>query len=331
MLTTVRRGFTLIELLVVIAVIAILVSLLLPAVQQARESARRSSCKNNLKQLGLALHNYHDINRCFPIGCLFKDLGSQLPIASNRTTWLARILPQLEQNALFDRMDFDNNVGPTDWDTHKVRGEDVATFRCPSDPGGRETTGMADFAPTSYVACIGDTLRLYGDGGNTATSVHGSRLQANDEWAHVVLNSGSEKGVFATNSHCRLRDITDGTSNTMAVSECLVGTDVKELSSGEVDNCVDNPAARTGPSRGFSWMYGAPSTWLFTTTRNPNSQSIDCERDSVRTNMAARSQHAGGVQALMADGAVRFLNENIYVNTWQDLGRRNDGNVLDAF
>lgn len=325
-----RYGFTLIELLVVIAIIAILVALLLPAVQQAREAARRSSCKNNLKQLGLALHNYHDINNCLPIGCLFKDMGGSYPTNSNRSTWLARLLPQLEQNALFDRMDFDSNFGVAGYDPENVKTVDVATFRCPSDPGDRGKTGQSGYAPTSYVACIGDTYRLFGDGTAAATAAHGSVIRGNSEWARMVLNNGSEKGIFATNSHCRFRDITDGTSNTMAVSECLVGDMVKELSGGDTTDCTGNAGADR-PYRGYSWMYGTAATWPYTTTRTPNSREVDCERFNTRTNTAAASQHQGGVQVTLADGSVRFVSENINLQTWQNLGRKNDGNVLGEF
>lgn len=327
-----RSGFTLIELLVVIAIIAILVALLLPAVQQAREAARRSSCKNNLKQIGLALHNYHDINSCLPIGCLFKDRGAGGPSAANRSTWLARILPQLEQNALYDRMDFDYDYNNGSYDSNNVKTEEVATFRCPSDPGNRGKTGKSGYAPTSYVACIGDSLRLYGDGGTTANSSHGTYIQGNGTWARAVLNNGNEEGVFATNSHCRFRDITDGTSNTMAVSECLVGSDVKKLSAGDASssNCVADAGALE-PDRGYSWMFGTCSTWPYTTTRTPNSREVDCERFAVYVNVSAASQHKGGVQVVLADGAVRFVSENINLQTWRNLGQRNDGNVLGEF
>jgi len=328
-----RSGFTLIELLVVIAIIAILVALLLPAVQQAREAARRSSCKNNLKQIGLALHNYHDINNCLPIGCLFANLGGTGPGASNRSTWLARILPQLEENALYDRMDFDNRNGSAGYDSNNVRTEEVATFRCPSDPGDRGKTNKPEFAPTSYVGCIGDTYRLYGDGGTTSPTTTGDYIHTNDEWAKMVLNNGSEEGVFATNSHCRFRDITDGTSNTMAVSECLVGSTVNEFSQsggGDVPDCLSIDGDLR-PDRGYSWMFGSPATWLYTTTRTPNSRERDCEKYNTRANMAAASQHQGGVQVTLADGSVRFVSENVNRQIWRDLGQRNDGNVLGEF
>ncbi len=321
-----RKAFTLIELLVVIAIIAILVALLLPAVQQAREAARRSSCKNNLKQIGLALHNYHDINNCFPIGCLFGDLGSDGPSNSNRTTWMARILPQMEQTALYDRMDFNRKRSSPSYDSNNVKKEIITAYRCPSDPVAVATAG---YAATSYVACIGDSYRLYGDGGSTAGSQHGTYIQGNGTWARAVLNNGREEGMFASNSHCRFRDVRDGLTNTMAISECIVGSDINVLSSGDANNC-QNPGS-VSANRGYSWMFGTPGTWPYTTTRTPNVKEVDCERFSIYVNMAARSNHDGGVQVCLGDGGVRFVSENINLQTWRDLGQRNDGNVLGEF
>ncbi|HCS55265.1 DUF1559 domain-containing protein [Rubinisphaera sp.] len=319
-----RSGFTLIELLVVIAIIAILVALLLPAVQQAREAARRSSCKNNLKQIGLALHNYHDINTCLPIGSLFRDRGDLGPSGSNRTTWMTRILPQMEQTAIFDQFVFTSDAG---WDPNNMKNQPIAAYRCPSDPGGKPN---ASHAPTSYVACIGATFRLDGNGGSTANSSYGTYIQGNGTWARMVLNNGQEESVFAANSHCRFRDITDGLSNTMAVSECLVGSPVKEMTGGTYTDCDADPAT-PAKTRGYSWSYGDPDTWTFSALRTPNARSSDCDRFAVYGNMAARSQHDGGVQVLLADGAVRFVSENINLATWQNLARRNDGNVLGEF
>ncbi|QDT63835.1 DUF1559 domain-containing protein [Calycomorphotria hydatis] len=325
-------GFTLIELLVVIAIIAILIALLLPAVQQAREAARRSQCKNNLKQLGLALHNYNDIYGRLPNGCLFADLGADGPSNANRTTWMTRILPQMEQTALFERMDFNNKRSSGSWDSNNVRAEKIATYRCPTDTGTVATTGRDGYAPTSYVACIGNSYRLYGDGGTTASAAkgHGSYIVGNGTWARTVLNNGTEEAVFASNSQCRFRDITDGLSNTMAVSECLAGSEVKYLSSGDTNNCEGN-AGSFNNNRGYSWLYGDTATWTYTTTRTPNSRTADCERFAVYLNMAARSNHIGGVQVLMADGSVHFVSENINLQVWRDLGQRDDGNVIGEF
>lgn len=164
----------------------------------------------------------------------------------------------------------------------------------------------------------------------SAASGHGEYIVGNGTWARTVLNNGSEKGVFASNSRCKFSEITDGLSNTMAVSECRVGSQFKKLDAGDADNCEGNTGTYSN-ERGFYWMLGMTSTWAYTTTRTPNARSEDCDRFAVYLNMAARSEHKGGVQVLLADGAVRFVSENINVNTWRNLGRRNDGNVLGDF
>ncbi|MBA4031440.1 MAG: prepilin-type cleavage/methylation domain-containing protein [Planctomyces sp.] len=327
-LPTRRPAFTLIELLVVIAIIAILIALLLPAVQQARESARRTGCRNNLKQIGLALHNYHDTFNCLPIGCLFEDRGAGGPSDSNRTNWMARILPQIDQAPLYAKVDFNRRT--SGWDPNNARGTNLPAYRCPSDIIVRTTTN-ADHAPTSYAACIGNTFRLHGGGGAIASAAagHGSYIVGNGEWSRMVLNNGTEPAVFAPNSSCRFSRITDGTSNTMAISEIVAGSDIKEMASTDVNDC--SLAGTVRARRGYSWLWGTTATWAFTTTRTPNFNSEDCERFDVYINAIARSKHTGGVHVLLNDGAVRFVSDNINLDTWRNLGQRADGNVLGEF
>jgi len=323
-------GFTLIELLVVIAIIAILIALLLPAVQQAREAARRSQCKNNLKQMGLALHNYNDTHGCFPMGCMYKVFATtEAGGSSNRATWLVYLLPFLEQATIYQKINFDTNYVSNNlnsWDPNNVRGMDISFFRCPSDPGNRSMTGQAEYAPTSYVASIGNASRIYGGGPGYGggANVPGT---TNGEWSRVVYNNRKEVGIFSTNSSCKVRDITDGTSNTMMASECLVG-EAMHTATSDVNPCS---IATRRSDRGFSWRFGTPATWLFCTIKTPNSLVEDCDIYSVYVNAAARSKHTGGVHSLMADGAVRFISENINLTTWRNLGDRADGNVVGEF
>ena len=321
-----NSGVTLIELLVVIAIIGVLVGLLLPAVQAAREAARRSQCQNNLKQIGLALHSHHDSNSHFPSGAFFRDRGAGGPSGSNRTTWLTRILPHIELENIYSQIDFtqDSFAG---WDPNNVRNVPIAAFRCSSDPAVKPNSSHE---PTNYVACIGKSYRLDGNGGSTANSTHGSYIQGNGTWARMVLNNGTEEGVFAANSKCRLRNITDGTSKTMAVSECLVGSPVKALSGGNASDCDGSPGT-TANTRGYSWAYGDPDAWTYTALRTPNSRSADCDRFAVYGNMAAKSGHPAGVLVTLADGSVRFVTDNINLETWRNLSQRNDGNVLGEY
>ncbi|QDT65427.1 DUF1559 domain-containing protein [Calycomorphotria hydatis] len=322
------RGFTLIELLVVIAIIAILIALLLPAVQQAREAARRSQCQNNLKQIGLALHNYHDLHRRFPIGNLYRDTAS--PWGTSRTTALVRILPMMEQSALYKDVNW--NAGVSSSTNNTVRNTDLPMYRCPSDPGSRAETG-SEFAPTSYVLCYGTSVNETGGGGDGSDAA--SLPCPNTFWCEIVHNDNTQVGIFSSNSHTRFRDVTDGLSNTMAVSECLVGGlvlgDSNEIPNGELTTCIvtGTPTERT--NRGESWFSGRIQSFLFNTLKTPNPVEPDCRRYDSIGNMAARSQHIGGVQILMSDGSVHFISENINLTLWQNLGDRADGNVVAEF
>lgn len=321
-----RHAFTLIELLVVIAIIATLVAILLPAVQQAREAARRSTCKNNLKQLGLALHNYHDVHGMLPIGCLYQDLGTSVPAGSNKTTWMVRILPQMEQSAIYDLADFNNRDGAA-YDPNNIKELDIPSYRCPSDPGTRADTKLDD-GPTSYVACIGSTYRVDGDCSVVSGSNMGTYVTGNTAWRKMVYNNGDHKGIFSASSHIGFSEIMDGLSNTMAVSECLVGTEVIEDDAGNVNVCTGSTVQT---NRGHSWHSGRPEAWTFSTNRTPNPFFDECVRNHVSTGVFARSQHQGGVQVTLADGSVRFVSENINLATWMNLGDKNDGNVMGEF
>ncbi|MFK7777241.1 MAG: DUF1559 domain-containing protein, partial [Gimesia sp.] len=200
-----KRGFTLIELLVVIAIIAILIALLLPAVQQAREAARRSTCKNSLKQIGLALHNYLDTHSTFPPGI---TRANQHPYAgvsgwnTGKVLWSAFILPYMDQGPLYNKIDFSMPDPGKNANNADVRSVKLSIYRCPSDPG---TTGSS-IGPSNYTACVGNSPLGSVSGG-------GSSYQ----------NNGTS--VFFTDSKTKIRDITDGTSNTMMISELLVGSE----------------------------------------------------------------------------------------------------------
>ena len=334
------RGFTLIELLVVIAIIAILVALLLPAVQQAREAARRSACKNNLKQLGLALHNYHDTHRAFPgneVGCVKASDG----VTNN--CWegwsgLAMLLPFVEQAPLYDTLDFNHY-----WDLSGVNRTGnrrvIPTFQCASEPGSGSKY-RTDSGPTSYALSAGP-----------ASSWHIS----------------PPPGMFSRESSVKMRDITDGTSNTVAASEVIMGRGRGKLaqsfrvSSGAGDltstgayhnrvftnspanvliirNYADAceaalPAATANgedDDAGRFWASGR-ALWgpWFNTLMPPNS-GPGCDNDTSVTDVrlkSASSYHTGGAQVLMADGSVKFVSENIDTGVWISAGSTGGGEV----
>ncbi len=323
-----RRGFTLIELLVVIAIIAILIALLLPAVQQAREAARRTQCRNNLKQLGLALHNYHDNYNMFPPGRTRRDGVTPDGWYSGNIGWLPRLLPMIDQAPLFNTIDWNLGTGTSATDGNGgvngaapsgARRQIIPAFRCPSDPGngnvpwtnplGNRVTGApadGSYATTNYAANVGRTTRL----------------------------SRNPPGLLGENTKIGIRDILDGTSNTLAVSELVIG--FHRIDSNDTANNTDCAAAAQRTSgtyqAGASWFYAYfPQTSFFNTYVGPNSKGFDCGVNSDRVNNAARSLHVGGVHTLLSDGGVRFVSENINLTTWANLGDKADGNTVGEF
>ncbi len=332
------RGFTLIELLVVIAIIAILVALLLPAVQQAREAARRSSCKNNLKQLGVALHNYHDTHFTFPgneVGCTMLN--------GTRRCWegwsgLAMLLPYVEQAPLYDTLNF-NDYWYRGAANQAGSNQVISTFQCPSEPGSGAKY-RRDSGPTSYALSAGPA----------------------SGWSIKP-----PPGLFSMESSVRIRDIKDGTSNTVAASEVVMGRNRGKLaasfrvstgagaltSTGAYNSRVftnspaniliiqnyanaclaalptaavngdDDDAGRFWSSGRVHW-----GPW-FNTLMPPNTTPV-CDQDTSVTTVdlkSASSYHTGGAQALMADGSVKFISENIDMGVWIAAGSKEGGEV----
>ena len=328
-----QRAFTLIELLVVIAIIAILVALLLPAVQQAREAARRTQCKNNMKQIVLAMHNYESTYRCFP----GLSSTSQYGFSAQ-----ARILPFVDQGNLQDLIDFDiplmlgSGGGQFLNPIHaEVAGQPLPLFLCPSEPESpifiNANTGDARFAGTSYVVCTGD---------GTDTN-YDTRARTN--------------GMFWQGSAARFRDMTDGASNTFVLSESLMGNKIdgtglvtdpeRQMArynggglglAGEGFNSPpgQNPdiAAAAVASGNFdgrgrgSWIWGREHMTTFNTYIVPNSDLPDVHRNGYGW-FAARSMHVGIVQIALGDGSVRTVSDNVDLNTWRSLGTKAGGEV----
>lgn len=315
-----HRGFTLIELLVVIAIIAVLIALLLPAVQQAREAARRSQCKNNLKQMGLALHNYHDTYKSLPFGVVFfrvnanETPGSNPSGAGNRGNWnwSSMILPFADQAPLFQTLQV-GRLSPAQ--ANNIAGNEgllrtpLSMFRCPSDPGAN----VCDEDRRVNFSAVSSTL-------NTATAdVARANYAVNNghrDMGGGVLNSG----VFERDHIRRFRDVTDGLSNTIAIGE-RSSDHLRGLPSvsGQYYQSAANLYA-TGPDQtppnGVSAAMGLALVPLNSTNTAINSHLYK----------GFSSMHTGGAHFLFCDGSVHFISENIQ---WRH--HADDGTQMGAY
>ena len=315
-----RSGFTLIELLVVIAIIAVLIALLLPAVQAAREAARRAQCVNNLKQIGLALHNYHDVNGALPLGRTLQS-GTFQPFSQQ-----ARILQYIEQGTIFNAMNF--SFSSEDPSNATAAATTVKTFLCPSDAPGSIPTGWAGL---NYRANEGTSVVMW----------YGA-----DDTAGVNTNMPAPNGLFFSSTQVRLADIIDGTSNTAAFSEHVIGdfnnnvaTEISDtFKPGTYPANADQAVAQCraidytnltyqGYSNvGAPWIYGYHSTTSYWHSGPPNSRS--CMFPPSRIMTTANSRHPEGVNAVLADGSVRFIKASVNINAWRALGTRNGGEAI---
>jgi prepilin-type N-terminal cleavage/methylation domain-containing protein/prepilin-type processing-associated H-X9-DG protein len=312
-----KRGFTLIELLVVIAIIAVLVALLLPAVQQAREAARRSQCRNNLKQIGLAMHNYHEAYNCFPQAAMWKDYRAGVTPAQRNFSWICALLPYLDQSTVFDSINFSAPLFPQKTSQNQLIYSLVfPTLLCPSDPGfqGKQNNPAAGAAASLGIRTLGWTCY--------------SGTEGYDWW---FRGNHPLSGVFNLNTCVRISEITDGTSQTLAVCETSTagfqpnagiaghthmgggiprpggqGNAVYHVALMAVDDNSDVSGAYgllhpDGTPSGF-WWAGAPYAC----------QPVYLHCFGINNNWpGASSRHAGGAHAVFCDGSVKFLADTM--------------------
>ena len=291
------RGFTLIELLVVIAIIAVLISLLLPAVQQAREAARRSQCKNNLKQHGLAMHNYHDTHNVLP--------ASLMSVNPQLNTWLIQILPFLDQANTYNQ--FDSNKAWNAVPNRQMGLQHVPTYLCPSSTQERATR-----VNNNNQTINGQQAYTYHYQGNAGPS--GTNPVTNQPYEVRVLTLGNAglQGMLYMNSAVRFRDATDGLSTTFLIGE-LSWT----------------KAVGPGPNLYYpydSWTRSnAGSTEIKSKTiANPINAIAAGDGDAIWTSeISFGSDHTGGTHFLMSDGSVRFVAENISMPVYRATASRN--------
>jgi len=365
-----HRGFTLIELLVVIAIIAVLISLLLPAVQSAREAARRAQCTNNLKQIGLAMHNYHTAYTTFPMGVSASkstwNAGKCGVGACGQVTWdgwsvHAMLLPYLEATPVYNAINF--SFDPLVCNSGQFQSTALYTtipgFLCPSDPYSGKKTGYIN----NYYASIGTTIGVVQNYGQNST------------------------GIFSYQQNYGLSDITDGSSNTVAFGEALTGdtcngnykdaykgngvaiagycwnydassngnyylmTGLPACNAGwtSIATTGSNGTATLGCNRGNYWGWGAEAMSLFNTIVPPNSQTYQwsfcrggcngccgggpCGLADHAEIANSNSQHPGGCNILFGDGHVQFIKSSIDIKIWWAIGTKADGEVIgsDAF
>ena len=367
-MATRRRGFTLIELLVVIAIIAVLIALLLPAVQAAREAARRAQCINNLKQIGLGIHNYHQANNVFPMGVSLNMYS--LPAywrAKNSWGHFGLLLPYIEQVSVYNAGNFNWGIEegapgssvPIDVNATAADSQ-INVFLCPSDPrsgngGSTSFYNNNDRDTSSYYGCVGTTTSL-----SVPNGVDTGTIQF---LPTANFPNADSNGMFTFQRAYSISTCTDGTSNTIAYSEGVVNVSStgKKVAYEGVNNVGMSDAARildartnlpainaaiqlcdqmwqTGGSfdnqKGRDWAHGCMTQTLFNTVITPNKYKWTHCSNTGSTTMApfsnANSFHAGGVNTLMSDGSVKFIKDTVNPISWWALGTKASGEVVSA-
>jgi len=311
-----RSGFTLIELLVVIAIIAILIALLLPAVQAAREAARRSTCKSQLKQIGVAIHNYEETYGVMPAAWIYNGAagsGTDPRVYEPGTVfanWSIAILPFLEQDNLYDNFNFAQSIDlqPGIYQT------ELEVFLCPSDPGA--STRFTSSEPADNM-------------NNVARTCYGINVSPNDD---TFQNIGQVEGIAGPNVIFGFKDVTDGLSNTIFIDEIRAGANNNDgrglwafggVGFSALARNTSGDASRPNDTRNNA--DDLPGRFCLV-----NEPGFECFEDpSLNRQMASRSLHPGGVQVLAGDGSVHFISENIENVLWRDLHIRNDGNTVE--
>ncbi len=313
------RGFTLIELLVVIAIIAVLIALLLPAVQQAREAARRTQCKNNMKQLGLAVHNYLDVYLTFPIGTRY---------ATTSPNWRVGLLPYMDQANVYNQLSFAGSFANYPYSGNTVLHNLFLTvYKCPSSTLPGNSTTVAGNGTAGGPGMTHDYVGISG-----ATGAADSSSMCSPE--HRYGGISCFNGVLPANFNYKISSLTDGTSNVVVIAEqsgAIATSDIRANYNGGWGGYTLDMATTAGFA---SWTSSTDAwgTGITTIRYAPNPKSAPGGSNEVYDlNTALTSYHAGGVHVLMADGAVRFISDSLDFTTLSNLAARADGAVIGEF
>jgi prepilin-type N-terminal cleavage/methylation domain-containing protein len=321
------RGFTLVELLVVIAIIGILVALLLPAVQAAREAARRMSCSNNLKQMGLAIHNYHDTHKSFPMGSYSLNIVPTW--FCNGTNWRSSIWPFVEQNPTYETCNLQENASwaagniPYNNGNEILSGLVISVFRCPSTPIQPFDNDLTDWSNTaqglnvSYVGNQGAARPIPGPAPDKGTRDCGHG------WS-------CDNGVLVPNEAFKMGSITDGTSNTLLVMEQSNFLAGRNRTSNYYGGWFGtrHPFKMSDPNCGDLWQTGTSCVRFAINAQIVQTGATDY---GWRNNTIINSAHPGGIQAALCDGSVQFLGETMDFWNLKRMACRYDGEPLDSF
>lgn len=300
----IRRAFTLVELLVVIAIIGILVGLLLPAVQAAREAARRMQCANNLKQMGLALHQYHDAHRGFPTGMVFP----------NRVFWTGLILPHLEQAPLHQTLNFSLPFNDGNLPNGAACAKYLPIFRCPSSNSPEHVTvqGVSERVPSNYLAV----------GSGTATRDWGPFPE--------IVGRMDQDGSMFVNSRTRFASLIDGSSQTLMAGECLFSATVYGVDASGIGQIIDHWYIGTADTIAIQNTFIAEASEAMGSTGVAMNNFEDPSIQVDEKELCFASKHWGGVQFVFGDGHVSFLSSSIDRPTYSALGTRAGGEVIST-
>lgn len=346
-----KKGFTLIELLVVIAIIAILIALLLPAVQQAREAARRTQCKNNLKQIGLAMHNYHDVYNMFPVGaCARPEAGGAPTFGMNVSIGaFASILPYLDNANLLNL--YNDKIA---WEAQSpvVAKTIVKAYLCPSNTGPEVIT----------VPGLAGLYNAFSDNGDAAATQYLLSKGSDKNWCMTPPETNARVGMFGINVRTRFRDMTDGSSNTLCVGEGATGGAWRLAAASAPNTPLPLGSSAMQGLPAAAWIMGQPTpagalalglpnnsagnyaTTFYDLNKNPivetaydSNDLASCADNATDSTSNFRSSHEGGGQFLLGDGSTRFISENIdsspigTFGVYQHLSTRAGGEVIGEF